>query len=135
MFLSVDVDPTSSSPASKDMVLQVLRKHLMSVFVCVFFFFFQFSKLRLICVALDVAGTHSVAVQPVLPPGLPAPGTSSPPSIPDVGQGGEKAPWELGVPPGAEEPAGAGVAASAAFCLPVQLLQAAEFGCRGAGSL
>lgn len=30
MFLGVDVDSTSSSPASKDTVLRVLRKQLMS---------------------------------------------------------------------------------------------------------
>lgn len=75
MFLGVDVDPTSSSTASKDTVLWVLRKHLMSFclgFVWFFslfvWFFFKFSKLKLICAALDVAGTHTVAVQPVLPP-------------------------------------------------------------------
>lgn len=33
MFLGVDVDPTSRSPASKDTVLWVLRKQLMSRFV------------------------------------------------------------------------------------------------------
>lgn len=46
MFLGVDVDPTSSSTASKDTVLWVLRKHLMSFclgfvwfFLCLFVFF------------------------------------------------------------------------------------------------
>lgn len=33
MFLGVDIDPTSSSSASKDTLLRVFRKHLKSCFV------------------------------------------------------------------------------------------------------
>lgn len=39
MFLGVDVDPTSSSSARKDTVLQVFRKHLTSCFVLFCFAF------------------------------------------------------------------------------------------------
>lgn len=105
----------------------------------------------LICGVLGVSGAPRVTVQPVLPavqagrrvhPVGQRQGQGCLPQGPasdweSVMWGRGEGPGDFGIPPatGACWHLRCGVVPSAPFCLPVQLLQVAKFGCRGAASL